>query len=169
MGDREATREQRLDAWLRIMDQLSHYQVLNLPREAESEAIQAAFHAFSEIFHPDQHPKVGDLTRQKLRRVFQRGAEAYRVLRSPELRASYHLELATQNLKDDTAAASLEHLCQTPGGRLHARQAERALAEGQLAEAETLLQKALLSEGGNSLLQERLEALQAWRSLSTPT
>ena len=153
-----------------ILDELSHYQLLQLERSFDESALQSAFHTFSETFHPDRHPRADDETKAKLRRIFQRGAEAYRVLRSPRLRSEYDLAWAASRKGSGTTPAvqSLDALCLTPGGRLHARQAERALSEGDMRKAESCLEKAVELEGSNPALQDRLESLRAWLVLSGP-
>lgn len=172
MEREEPNLDATLDAWLGVSDELSHHELLRLRRDFDEDELQRAFHDFSSAFHPDRHRGVSEDTRGKLRRLFQRGAEAYRVLRNPKLRSAYELELATRRSPAESSSAesprTLESLCATAAGKLHARQAERSLTEGKLDEALTLLEKALRMEGANPSLEERAAALRAWRSLAGP-
>src|SRR5690606_24321267 len=103
-----------------------------------------------------------------LRRIFQRGVEAYRTLSNPKLRADYDLALArgAVRLKDSVlppqpgAAKSLEDLCNTMSAKLAARKADQLISSGQLADAKRELMMALHHEGSdNAELAERLDAL----------
>lgn len=159
--------------WLAVLDRLTHYELLGLVGRFTEEELQAAFHRFSEHFHPDRHPRASEELRQQIRLIFQRGADAYRVLKNPRLRAQYDLGLATETpppVTDATTPAprTLDALCSTPGGRLHARQADRAISEGRLDEALVLLEKSIRTEGDNPELRERWEALRFFMELSRP-
>lgn len=166
--------ETAVEAWLQVLDQLDHYEVLGVAQNASEQDVQAAFHVFSERFHPDRHRGQPGPLHDSIVRIFQRGSEAYRVLRQAAPRAEYDLELATLRSRssarpgEDGELKALEELCLTPGGRLHARQASRAIFDGDLDLASTLLERALLAEGANTALEERLEALRQLAELSRP-
>lgn len=166
MNEREL-REQ-VGSWLRILDESSYYELLGILEIADESAIQAAFHSFSQNFHPDNHRSAPADVREDVIRIFKRGAEAYGVLRDPKARAAYDLALAQGALRYSRAAGShdsqgtqrgLDAHCKTPGGRLHARQAERALSEGKIDEARTLMAKAQTAEGINIALENRFREL----------
>ena len=166
--------ETSVAAWLDVLGQLNHYEVLGLAQDASLEDVQSAFHLFSERFHPDRHRGEPPGLHDSIVRIFRRGSEAYRVLRQPAVRAEYDLTLATARSRastrpgEDPNLQTLDELCLTPGGRLHARQASRAIFEGQLAEAALLLERALLAEGANPRLEERLRALHQLVELGLP-
>jgi len=166
--------EAAVSAWLAVLDQLTHYEVLGVANHASASDVQNAFHLFSERFHPDRHRGEPPAIKDGIVRIFRRGSEAYRVLREPALRAEYDLGLATLRSRvtarpgEDPLLQSLDELCRTPGGRLHARQASRALFDGNLGEAAALLERALLVEGSNPALEERLEALRQVADLGRP-
>ncbi len=165
--------QETLRSWLWVLDSVSHYQVLDVAEDASGSAIKTAFHRFAEGFHPDRHRALDGELRDQISTVFRRGAEAYRVLRDPRLRADYDLELAKHRGRLSLAPPSerprsLDELCQTKGGQLHARQAQRALTEDDPQQAHKWLTKALLAEGENPELQDRLEALEALLLLSGP-
>ena len=170
----ETSLESALGAWLAVLGQLNHYEVLGLTQTASEQEVQDAFHLFSERFHPDRHRGQPEHLHEAIVRVFRRGSEAYRVLRQPPARAEYDLELATSRSRvsarpgQDSQLQTLDELCRTPGGRLHARQAARAISDGALSEAAALLERALLVEGSNPALEERLAALRQLADLALP-
>jgi hypothetical protein len=115
------------------------------------------------------HPGADAETAGAIRRVFQRGTEAYRVLARPELRAEYDLVLAKGQLRLDpdseappqpSHVRSLDDLCRSAAAKLHARNADRAISQGDLALAKRELLSALRhEEEENAELRERLDAL----------
>src|SRR5262249_35149698 len=162
---------ERLEAWVEVIEDSSYYELLGVLELADAAAIQAAFHEFALAFHPDVHEGAPELEREAARYVFRRGAEAYRVLSDPELRARYDLALASGHLRlvDGEPAQrvhggptlrSLEDLCESPGAKLLARRADEQINLGKLAEARRLLQEAMaLEEREDPELGERIDAL----------
>lgn len=163
---------ERLRTWAELIDDATYYEVLGILDLADAGAIKAAFHEFALAFHPDQHLGGTDEQRGAARYVFQRGAEAYRVLSDPELRAKYDLALASGHLRlvagepahrvsSAAALKSLEDVCKTPAAKLSARKADQQIGLGDLAEARRLLREALMQESeDNPDLEERIEALE---------
>lgn len=161
--------EQTLEQELKALREKSYYEILGVSDAASAAEIQAAFHEFSRRFHPDAHRGQPESFRDKSRAIFERGAEAYGVLRAPRRRSDYDLTLARGRVRLDdpdneavrpTAQKSLEDLCLTKGAKLLARQATRAISEGKVREARDLTRRALWAEGKNSELTERLQALE---------
>lgn len=159
---------ERVESWLQILDDSSYYELLGLLEIADETAIQAAFHEFSGAFHPDLHRGESEAIRQAITKIYQRGAEAYGVLRDPPTRAQYDLALAQGHLRlnpgysptsSSTSSADLAALARTPGGQLHARQFLRALGAGEVEESTRFLRKMLLAEDPNPALQKRAEEL----------
>jgi curved DNA-binding protein CbpA len=161
---------ERIFEWDELIDQSSYYEVLGLLEIADAGAIRKAFHEFAVAFHPDAFPEADDETAEALRRVFQRGAEAYRVLSRPESRADYDLALAKGQLRLDATIAppplarnsdirSLDELCRSPGARRYAKKAEELISNGDLTSAKRELQMALREDGENPDLAERLDAI----------
>ncbi len=157
---------QRIFEWDELVEVSSYYEVLGLLEIADAEAIRRAFHQFALAFHPDSFPEADEETTDALLRVFQCGAEAYRVLSRPELRSDYDLALARGQLRlgmgtTDVAsgARSLDELCSSPGARRYAKRAEELISTGDLASAKRQLQMALREDGQNAELTERLDAL----------
>jgi curved DNA-binding protein CbpA len=161
---------ERIFEWDTLLDQSSYYEVLGLLEIADVDAIRKAFHEFAVAFHPDAFPGADDETAEALRRVFQRGAEAYRVLSRSDSRADYDLALAKGQLRLDTTIAppplarysdirSLDELCHSPGARRYAKRAEELISNGDLPAAKRELQMALHEDGENPDLAERLDAI----------
>lgn len=72
------------------LDTLSYYQFLGVGRDASAQAIQQAFYRRAVQLHPDRHFKLQDPElKGKIREVYKRIAEGYRVLSSPSLRRIY--------------------------------------------------------------------------------
>jgi hypothetical protein len=163
---------ERLRGWADVVDDSTYYELLGVLDLADVDSIKDAFHEFALAFHPDVHRgrSMEEIATTQL--VYQRGAEAYRVLSNPELRARYDLNLARGHLRlvDDAVAPaaphpeaalkSLEDLCLSPAARLCARKADEHIGRGELAEARRLLRDALSQDGfSNPGLEERIEAL----------
>src|SRR6478735_4732280 len=74
---------ERVYEWASVLDASSYYELLGLLEIADDAAVKVAFHEFALAFHPDAHLDYDWQTAQVLRQVFQRGAEAYRVLSQP--------------------------------------------------------------------------------------
>jgi Tfp pilus assembly protein PilF len=70
------------------MKMKTHYDVLGVPRQADDEAIRAAFRKAAKTYHPDLN--VGDpAAEQHVKQII----AAYEVLRNPKQRAAYDLGL----------------------------------------------------------------------------
>lgn len=161
---------ERIFDWDALLDQSSYYEVLGVLEIADSSAIRKAFHEFAVAFHPDAFPEADEETADALRRVFQRGAEAYRVLSRPETRSDYDLALAKGQLRLDATfpppplhrpsdIRSLDELCRSAGARRYAKRAEELITSGDLTGAKRELQMALREDGENADLAERLDAI----------
>ena len=160
---------QRIIDWDQTLDAASYYEILGVLEIADEGAIRQAFHTFSLAFHPDVHLDADATTASRLRRVFQRGAEAYRVLSDPQRRADYDLTLAKGHVRlgvpsippgAASGVRSLDELCRTASGKLHARKADRLISEGDLSGAKRELYLAMRCEEElDPELRERLDAL----------
>jgi curved DNA-binding protein CbpA len=161
---------ERIFEWDALLDSSSYYEVLGVLEIADTAAIRKAFHEFAVAFHPDAFPEADDETADALRRVFQRGAEAYRVLVHAETRADYDLALAKGLLRLDASMPppplsrpsdirSLDELCRTAGARRYAKRAEDLISAGDLSAAKRELQMAIREDGENPDLAERLDAI----------
>jgi DnaJ-class molecular chaperone len=161
---------ERMYEWAAVLDDSSYYELLGVLEIADPAGVQTAFHEFALAFHPDAHPDYDSDTATVLRRVFQRGAEAYRVLSHPELRPRYDLALAKGQLRlggnevprvanVGVGAKSLDDLCRTASAKLYASRADALISQGDLAAAKRELMMAVREDGENPELAERLDAL----------
>ncbi len=161
---------ERVYEWAAVLDDSSYYELLGVLEIADDAAVKAAFHEFALAFHPDAHPDYDTATTVVLGRVFQRGAEAYRVLSHPDLRPRYDLALAKGQLRlggsevprvanVGVGAKSLDDLCRTASAKRYASRADALISQGDLAGAKRELQLALREDGENPALAERLDAL----------
>jgi curved DNA-binding protein CbpA len=152
----------------RRLDEVDYYELLALPRDADADAVKAAFHDFARRYHPDL--KADDPDEQTRRtRIYQRGTEAYRVLSSSEQRRLYDAALVQGRLRFDPSqarastrpgAASGPGPVRTGKARLFLAEAEQALRAGHHAQARLNLQLALQHEPGNPDIEARLAALE---------
>jgi DnaJ-class molecular chaperone len=161
---------ERLYEWAAMLDASSYYELLGLLEIADDDAVKVAFHEFALAFHPDAHTDYDRETAEISRQVFQRGAEAYRVLSHPQLRPRYDLALAKGQLRlggsevprvanVGVGAKSLDELCRTASARRYASRADALISEGDLSGAKRELLLALREDGENQELAERLDAL----------
>ena len=166
----DAELEARVDAWDEVLDDASYYEILSVLPLADEEALRRAFHEFALAFHPDSHVGASPELSDKLRRVYQRGAEAYRVLSDPELRVRYDMALSRGEVRLEPEQADLrpnfdagkplDELCRSAGAKLAAQKAAKLIGAGDLAGAKHQLEIALEYDGGiNPALSERLRAL----------
>ena len=161
---------ERVYEWAAVLDDSSYYELLGVLEIADDASVKAAFHEFALACHPDAHLDYDAETTTVLRRVFQRGAEAYRVLSHPDLRPRYDLALAKGQLRlggtevprvanVGVGAKSLDDLCRSAGAKLYASRADALISQGDLAAAKRELMMAVREDGENPELAERLDAL----------
>ncbi|MCA9627143.1 MAG: DnaJ domain-containing protein [Myxococcales bacterium] len=162
----------RLEAWADVLDDSTYYELLGVLDIADERSIKQAFHEFALSFHPDSHLEADGERLELVRRVFKRGAEAYRVLMDPGLRSKYDLALAQGHLRleageiprtapiGEAGVKTLEDICKTPSARLCASRADDYLTAGDLDSAKRELKLALYHDGNdNAELEERIDAI----------
>jgi DnaJ-domain-containing protein 1 len=149
-----------------------HYAVLGVGPHAPLDAITAAYDRLSLTFHPDRVRvfQDADLT-EKASGLFARICDAYRVLRNPGERARYDRTLRiappthpTTARPRSTSPLALEDFSDTPAVQKVLRTAQRALSARDLPMALTQLRFALSLEPDNSLIAQRIEALERMTS-----
>lgn len=165
MDDQE---RQTLSEWEATLDFASYYEILGVDQNADEAAVRQAFHDFSASFHPDAHRDANVSERKQLERLFQRASEAYRVLSQPKLRAEYDSWLDRGHVRygipsrPPGAPASLEDLCRSAAGKLHASRADQLIAAGDRVSAARELALAIRAESTPATeLDERLASLEA--------
>ena len=79
---------------------LTHYEVLNVRRNASKDSVRAAFRLRSHMFHPDKYENYDEPLRSQLMdeaaKEFKRLRRAYEVLSSPETRREYDRSLRSR-------------------------------------------------------------------------
>jgi DnaJ-class molecular chaperone len=66
----------------------THYETLDVPREANAEQIKRSYHRLAKMYHPDRFPHGSEAQAQAEKRIRELNA-AYMVLSKPLSRASY--------------------------------------------------------------------------------
>ena len=167
--DLEVDPEDAILEWSRTLDAVDYLTLLRLPRAEPSEAqVRDAWRAFALAFHPDRHRDAPDEVRAAATRIFQRGAEASRILLEPTLRRRYMELLARGTLRmthDEIAdshrerSSRVQDLVRSAVARPFAEKADELLARGELKQARLQLQLAIMREPSNQKLADRLREL----------
>jgi curved DNA-binding protein CbpA len=161
--------EHALASWLRVLDELTYYELFGLAPDAGADDIHAAFHAFCDAFHPDRHVARDERERQAVSAIFKRGAEAFVVLSDERLRAHYDAQLAVDAAPRRLSFSSrpppssrapgstrLEDAARSPAARPFARRAEELVRQGDLRQAKLQLVMANHMDPGNEALEAAL-------------
>ncbi len=167
--DLEADPEEAILEWARTVDAVDYLTLLRLPLEEPTEAsVREAFRTFALAFHPDRHRDAPDDVRDAATRVFQRGAEAYRILLDPALRRRYMELVAHGTLRMSegeivesrrSGSARVQDLVRSSIARPFAEKADELIARGDLKQARLQLQLAAMREPNNDKLAARLREL----------
>ena len=84
----------------RNIDRLSYFDLLGVSAKTPPTAIRTAFYRLSNDLHPDRHLKLADRElRDRLETIYARICEGYRVLTTPEKRATYERSLAEGKMR----------------------------------------------------------------------
>ena len=168
--DLEDDPEERIVEWAATIDRIDYFTLLGLSTliEPSDDEVRAAWRSFALSFHPDRHRDADDDVRAAATRVFQLGAEAYRVLLDPMLRRRYMrmYEEGQFRMSGDEVAASrsdadrIQDMVRSPGAKPFAVRADELIARGDLKQARLQLQLALIREPTNPRLQERMKELE---------
>lgn len=165
---------ERLRDWAEVLDDSTYYEILGVLEICDDEALREAFRNFALSFHPDLFRGAPEPVQAAVRRIFQRGTEAYRVLGDRELRIRYDmgLERGKRRMEDVLAPKSelpppislrskgLDELARSGGAKLAAQKASKLLEKGDLEGAKKELEKALSYDGNaNQKLAEQIEAI----------
>lgn len=157
-----------LRGWVESLDAMSYYDIFRVPPGATADAIRDGFHAFAESFHPDAHLGRSPRERAAIAHVFKRGAEAYRVLSDPRLRARYDEALAGGILRPESIVveaddarrslapagpARLIDKVRAPGARPFVLRAEELLKKGDPKQAKLQLVMAMHMDAKNPALE----------------
>ncbi|MEM6995864.1 MAG: J domain-containing protein [Myxococcota bacterium] len=90
----------RVLALAETLDALSYYHLLDVAPSATTATVEEAYYRRARNIHPDRHGYQTDpAATRALVRLYARFGEAFRVLRSPELRRAYDQELAAGRVR----------------------------------------------------------------------
>lgn len=165
-------------SWLKVLDELTYYELFGIPSEATPDEVRQAFHEFCDTFHPDRHLARRSDERRALSTIFKRGTEAYLVLADGSLRAQYDSQLAAgtharpQRLsfspvsrpvsnRPPPGALPLEDAARSQAARPFARRAEELIRKGDLQQAKLQLVMANHRDPGNEILEAALRDVEA--------
>jgi curved DNA-binding protein CbpA len=153
---------------LAVLDSLSYYDLFRAVPSATHDELRAAFHAFADTFHPDGHRWRPLHEQEAISRIYCRGAEAWRILSDPLLRARYDEALKRGNLRPENltvevverprslappSSSRLIDKVRAPGARLFVVRAEELLRNGDPKQAKIQLVMALHLDRGNAALE----------------
>jgi curved DNA-binding protein CbpA len=169
--------EEFVFGWLRVLDQLTYYELFGIGAEASSDDVRSAFHAFCDAFHPDRHFARPDDERSAVSTIFKRATEAYLVLSDAGLRGHYdaHLTARHDTLPQRVSFSSrsrpppsraagppkLEDSARTPTARPFARRAEELIRAGDIRHAKLQLVMANHMDPQNPALESALREVEA--------
>jgi curved DNA-binding protein CbpA len=151
-----------LREWLAALDALSYYDLFRAAPNASHDDLRSAFHAFAETFHPDGHLWRVPHEQAAIGQIYRRGAEAWRILSDPALRARYDEALANGILRPENLVVQPERRSspkgllgdklRSPGARPFVLRAEELFKKGDPKQAKIQLVMALHMDRGNPAL-----------------
>jgi curved DNA-binding protein CbpA len=157
--------------WTRVMalaeglDAMSYYHLLGVEPSAATEEISAAYYRRIQGVHPDRHAHERDPVRQRaLARLFARFGEAFRVLKSPPMRALYDEELTKgeKRLRPDAQKKQQAEMAapdpKTPAARGLYQKALKMIGDGDIPNAVLQLKLAVQFEPDSKVIREALDA-----------
>lgn len=173
--------EQKKNEVLSLAGQLAaldYYQVLKVDRKAALADIKKSFIRESQAWHPDRYYGSPDeQLKDAVMAVYKRIAEAYAVLKDPDLRPRYDTQLAsgatTRFDRREAAAASspsaAEPKAKNPQAQKYVQMGLMAFRKGDFAGAEMNFNFALKYEPGNDSVQKKLKEAQDKKKVADET
>lgn len=164
----EALKKEQILAMATGLAGLDYYQVLKVDRKAPLAEVKKAFFRESQALHPDRFYSSTDAElKDAVMTIYKRVAEAYAVLRDPELRPKYDAQLGIEGAAkrlDRREAAQAQSNAPTADPKAKNPQAQKylqlglmAFRKGDFAGAEMNLQFALKFEPGNDGIAKKLQ------------
>jgi curved DNA-binding protein CbpA len=162
--------------WLRVLDDLTYYELFAVAANADADDVQRAFHEFCDAFHPDRHVARSSEERVAISAIFKRGTEAYLVLSDEGLRERYDEQLGAKGVvrpprmslahsrppsRQSVGPRRLEDSSLSPAARPFARRAEELIAAGDFRQAKLQLVMANHMDAGNEALEAALRKVEA--------
>jgi DnaJ-class molecular chaperone len=151
---------------VRILDELSYYQLLHVDANVSSRDLKRAYYETARTFHPDGNRTLDPVSQKSCHRISKVITEAYCVLRDPRKRKAYDDKIqAGEGLRMQLAEARAAHakrdsqkrMGTTPQGKQFLLKAESDMQQGNYAGAIQNLQMAITFEPSNQHFKELLE------------
>lgn len=161
---------ERIVLMYRSLARRDHYQLLGVPRSADTEDIKAAYANLSREIHPDRFYKMelGE-KRDMLDTVFARVSEAYETLRDGSKRVAYDRSLAPATGQPTPPAGAKPPASKGPGVTADASRivslAEQEIRNGNYASAITNFKIAVALAPGDKDLARRAAFIEGLQSM----
>ena len=161
-----------IQALVRIVDELSYYQLLHVDANVSSRDLKRAYYETARTFHPDGNRTLDPESRKSCHRISKVITEAYCVLRDPRKRKAYDDKIqAGEGLRMQLSEARAAHakrdsqkrMGTTPQGKQFLLKAESDMQQENYASAIQNLQMAITFEPSNQHFKELLEVVRKRR------
>jgi DnaJ-class molecular chaperone len=155
-----------IQALVRIIDELTYYQILHVAPDASRSEIKAAYYATARAFHPDSNRELVAEMQKNCLEISKRITEAHCVLRDPRKRNAYDAKLAdSRGVRMQLTEARNAHARQeteerggrTPQGKQFLMKAQEDMRREDFASAIRNLQMAMTFEADNDYFKSLLE------------
>ncbi len=155
-----------IQALVRIMDELSYYQILHVESDASRREIKQAYYATARAFHPDSNRELSPELRQSCLEISKRITEAHCILRDARKRSAYDAKLSagagvriqlTEAKNAHAKQAEAKRVGRTPQGKQFLLKAEEDMRRQNYTSAIQNLQMAMTFESDNAHFKELLE------------
>lgn len=163
-------KKQQILALAASLGGLDYYQMLKIDRKAPSQEIKKAFFRESQAYHPDRFFSSSDVElKSAIMTVYKRIAEAYAVVRDPEMRGRYDAQLAAggqarnrldRRETEKPGAVAADPKAKNPQAQKYLQMGLMALRKGDFSAAEMNLKFALNYEPGNEGIAKKLKEAQ---------
>lgn len=170
-------KKQEIIALARVLFAMDYYQTLKVDRKAPLQEVKKAFFRESQAYHPDRFYSSTDIElKDAVMTVYKRIAEAYAVVRDPELRVKYDAQLAASAAsaaaggavpaaaarldRREAPAVQADPKAKNPQAQKYLQMGLMALRKGDFAAAELNLKFASNFEPGNDGILKKLKEAQ---------
>jgi curved DNA-binding protein CbpA len=158
----------KIDHILEWLDKSDYYQILNIPREANSQQIKESYFKLSQQYHPDRYfSSVEKSIQMKFTQAFKRINEAYLVLKNHHKRKRYDEkafgEERAKNLRyqrseeDRSGPVNPEDFAKTTNGKKYLKLALVAQRKKDWRTVEMNLNFAIGYEPDNEFMKKMME------------
>lgn len=155
-----------IQALVRIMDELTYYQILHVEPDASRVDVKNAYYASARAFHPDSNRQLSPELRKSCLQISKRITEAHCVLRDPRKRKAYDAKLGdggnvrmqlTEARDAHAKQRTAERGARTPQGKQFLLKAEESMRSEDFASAIQNLQMAMTFESDKVHLKALLD------------